>query len=144
MKPRTKKTPDFSTEAAVMEYLRESHPHFFKDPDQQGLAAMILSELPEELGNLSSIQRASAVAVIMALMFKMGSAGVKCIRDEAGRSMAVICYEDWRLAEAKDAKPKPPEPRKLKRPRSREYWDRHVKAKELEAKQDNEAARAEQ
>ena len=79
-----------------MEYLRANHPQFFDDPQMRGLAAMVIMEMHEELAALSPVQKTSVIAGTIGLMYRMGSAALKTIRDEQERSMARICVESYR------------------------------------------------
>jgi hypothetical protein len=100
----------FRSQKEAMEYLRANHPQFFDDPQMRGLAATVIMELHEELAALSTVQRTSVIAGTIALMYRMGSAALKTIRDEQERSMARICVESYRPnKEVSDAGPLTPE-----------------------------------
>ena len=77
-----------------MEYLRANHPEFFEDVTTRNLAAMIVVEMAEELVKLSKVERVSVIATTIGLMYKMGTAALKSIRDD-NRNMAQICVDEY-------------------------------------------------
>jgi len=78
----------------AMEYLRANHPEFFEDATTRNLAAMIVVEMAEELVKLSKVERVSVIATTIGLMYKMGTAAIKSIRDD-NRNMAQICVDEY-------------------------------------------------
>ena len=83
-------------EREAMEYLRQNHPEFFESESSRELAAIIVLSMPDELAKHSPVERSGMIAAIMALMYQMGTAALKTIRDEKHRNMARILVDEYR------------------------------------------------
>lgn len=83
------------TQEKAMDYLRSNHPEFFESETMKGIAAIIVLELSEELAKHEVVERASIIAAIITLMYSMGSAAVKSIRDDGKREMGEIFIKDY-------------------------------------------------
>jgi hypothetical protein len=73
-----------------MEWLRRRHPEFFNDVETRRVAAAVVRSMADELVPLSPLRRASIVAGVIALMYKMGTAAIKSVGDPEGRKMGRI------------------------------------------------------
>ena len=83
-------------ETEALEYLRENHPEFFESESSRELAAVIVLEMADELAKHGGVERSGMIAAVMALMYRMGTAALKTIRDEKHRGMARILVDDYR------------------------------------------------
>jgi hypothetical protein len=92
LEPRSRE----AEEEAAMECLRRNHPEFFADPTFRDLAAVILSEMGDELAKHGPVERSTMIAVIISLMYRMGTAALKTTRDEQERDMGRIFVDTYR------------------------------------------------
>ena len=90
------KAQRFRDERAALAYLRENNPSFFKNDTTAELCGFVAVELKEYMRGMSAVEVAGFLASVLSLMYRMGTAALKSIRDDKERGMAQLMVEEFR------------------------------------------------